>query len=98
MSEPPWAKLTFQPTINWKAGGVRGDCVAGELEYIWPKYCSPTELDPKGRWPSESRLREIDVHTSQLPQANFRDVTSMLGNRTLLVMGDSVMEQFYNTL
>ena len=28
--EPEWAQLTFQPNIDWKAGGVRGDCVAGE--------------------------------------------------------------------
>ena len=30
--EPEWAQLSFQPRIDWKAGGLRGDCVAGELE------------------------------------------------------------------
>ena len=35
--EPSWADLRFQPNIDWAGGGVRGDCVAGELEYILPK-------------------------------------------------------------
>ena len=95
--EPPWADLTFQPNINWEKGGVRGDCVAGELEYIMPKYCSPRP--PRARnWPSEERLNSIDVHSAGKPQANLKDVVEMLPNRTILLMGDSVMEQFYNTL
>jgi len=97
--EPSWANLTFQPTIDWKAGGVRGDCVAGELEYIMPKYCSPEPLKAMpGTWPSEERLKQIDVHASGLPQASMAQVASMLKGRVLLLMGDSVMEQFYNTL
>ena len=92
------ARLSFQPRINWKAGGVRGDCVAGEIEYILDKYCSPRERDPRGRWPSEARLNAIDVHSRDLPKASFAEVVRLLRNRTLLVMGDSVMEQFYNTL
>ena len=47
---------------------MRGDCVAGELEYIMPKYCSP-RAKTAGGWPSEARLREADVHASGLPQA-----------------------------
>ena len=35
--ELSWADLRFQPNIDWAGGGVRGDCVAGELEYILPK-------------------------------------------------------------
>jgi len=68
VSEPSWVDLTFQPRIDWRGGGVRGDCVAGELEYIMPKYCSP-RAKTAGGWPSEARLREADVHASGLPQA-----------------------------
>ena len=94
--EPQWADLKFQPNIDWKAGGVRGDCVAGELEYIMPKYCSPIER--KGNWPSEQRLNQIDVHTAGKPTAMLSEIIELMPNRTLLLMGDSVMEQFYNTL
>lgn len=94
--EPAWADLTFQPGINWHAGGIRGDCVAGELEYIKPKYCSP---HPRvGNFPSEERLNQIDVHVADKPKASLWDVVKRLPNRTILLMGDSVMEQFYNTL
>lgn len=76
--------------------------MAGELEYILPKYCSPDpswhERRGKGRWPSEERLRKIDVHAESLPQATLAEIVTLLPNRTLLLMGDSVMEQFYNTL
>ena len=95
--EPAWAELTFQPGINWKAGGVRGDCVAGELEYIMPKYCSRHRL-PRGNWPSEERLERIDVHSADKPKASLAEIVGILPNRTILLMGDSVMEQFYNTL
>ena len=72
--EPSWADLTFQPSLDWKGGGVRGDCVAGELEYIMPKYCDPVPRDGsaanlrKGEvpFPSEQRLAEIDVRTRRL--------------------------------
>ena len=96
--EPSWADLSFQPGINWKLGGVRGDCVAGELEYIMPKYCSPPAREPRGPWPSEARLNEIDVHSQGKPKAMLTEIVRLLGNRTLLLMGDSVMEQFYNTV
>jgi hypothetical protein len=95
--EPTWAKLSFQPRIDWHAGGVRGDCVAGELEYIMPKYCSP-RVPPARNWPSEDRLNQSDVHAANRAQANLADVVELLPNRTILLMGDSVMEQFYNTL
>ena len=158
-----WADLTFQPSLDWKGGGVRGDCVAGELEYIMPKYCDPVPRDGtaatlrKGEapFPSEQRLAEIDVraplqpyvrrlqpyvigcrmhtlhvhahvhahahahvhcmrtrctrpyptptpnpnpnpnqvHTAGLPKALMADLVRTVGNRTLLFMGDSVMEQ-----
>ena len=100
--EPAWADLTFQPSIDWKGvrghgTGVRGDCVATELEYIMPKYCSPS-VRTSALWPSEQRLRAADVHTQGLPQSTMRELVTLLAGRTLLVMGDSVMEQFYNTL
>ena len=47
--EPSWADLTFQPNIDWNGGGVRGDCVAGELEYIMPKYCDPAPAENRKR-------------------------------------------------
>ncbi|KAL1499715.1 hypothetical protein AB1Y20_012413 [Prymnesium parvum] len=97
--EPSWAQLSFQPRIDWSRGGVRGDCVAGELEYILPKYCAHhPRRAAAGGWPSEERLRRIDVHASRLPQASLAAVARLLANRTLLLMGDSVMEQFYNAL
>ena len=47
---------------------MRGDCVAGELEYILPKYCDPVPRDGAAAlrrgekpFPSEKRLAEIDV-------------------------------------
>ena len=74
MHHRSWADLTFQPSLDWKGGGVRGDCVAGELEYIMPKYCDPVPRDGsaatlrKGEvpFPSEQRLAEIDVRTRRL--------------------------------
>mmetsp|Transcript_15089 Transcript_15089/g.32231 ORF Transcript_15089/g.32231 Transcript_15089/m.32231 type:complete len:443 (+) Transcript_15089:256-1584(+) len=99
--EPGWVNLSFQPAIDWKAGGVRGDCVAGELEYIMPKYCSPSWQSARkasAGWPSEDRLIKADVHANQLPQAGMSQLAALLKGKTLLVMGDSVMEQFYNTL
>ena len=95
-AEPAWAQLAFQPRIDWAAGGIRGDCVAGELEYIMGKYCSP---QPRaGNWPSEERLNQIDVHSQGKPKSDLADIVRLLPNRTILLMGDSVMEQFYNTL
>jgi hypothetical protein len=61
-----------------------------------PKYCSARPRS--GNWPSEERLNAIDVHSAGRPKANLADVVNLLPNRTLLLMGDSVMEQFYNTL
>ena len=34
----------------------------------------------------------------RLHQATMTELVYLLGNKTLLLMGDSVMEQFYNTL
>lgn len=101
--EPAWAKLAFQPRINWQAGGIRGDCVVGEIEYIEHKYCEPTSTirkhDPRiSLWPSEERLEAADVYSQPLPKATLTDLANMLPNQTLLIMGDSVMEQFYNAL
>ncbi|EOD39388.1 hypothetical protein EMIHUDRAFT_439876 [Emiliania huxleyi CCMP1516] len=81
VSEPSWVDLTFQPRIDWRGGGVRGDCVAGELEYIMPKYCSP-RAKRAGGWPSEARLREADVHASGLPQAGLGELAALLGGKS----------------
>ena len=70
---------------------------AGELEYILPKYCSPRPRSSP-LWPSEERLRAADVHVAGLPQASMTELVTLLRNRTLLLMGDSVMEQFYSAL
>jgi len=97
--EPAWAKLDPQPRIDWAAGGVRGDCVVGEWEYIMPAYCQPPSVTPRlGKRPSEARLEAADVHTQRLPQAHLREVATLLPNQTLMLIGDSVMEQFYNAL
>lgn len=60
------------------------------------KYCSPQPRT--GNWPSEERLNQIDVHSQGKPKADLTDIVKLLPNRTILLMGDSVMEQFYNTL
>ena len=100
--EPSWVNLSFNPRIDWKHGGMRGDCVVGEYEYIIDKYCSPDNTDgtdeDRHDYPSEARLRAADVHAALLPQSNLAEVTTLLPNRTLMVIGDSVMEQFYNVL
>ncbi len=83
---------------------MRGDCVVGEYDYIMPAYCSPPDSPASratalgGSWPSESRLNAADVHTQHLPQSDLGEIVRLLPNRTLLVVGDSVMEQFYNAL
>ena len=100
--EPPWVRLDFQPRIDWRGGAVRGDCVVGEIEYILPAYCSPP--GQTRRWgtrvnlPSEERLEAADVHSAHLPKSRLREVAQLLPNQTLLMVGDSVMEQFYNAL
>ena len=106
--EPAWANLSFQPRVDWHNGGIRGDCVISEFLYTNHKYChrgrrvgtkpgpgQPTEADA---WPSLERLAAIDVHTNQMPQGNVRDLAEVMDKRTLLIMGDSVMEQFYGVL
>ena len=40
----------------------------------------------------------MDVHSQHLPQADLEALTALLPNRTLMLMGDSVMEQFYSAL
>jgi len=103
--EPPWVNLSFQPRIDWKAGGIRGDCVVGEIEYISIFYCDPPSKPASGHlptahsnWPSEERLELADIHSQALPKASLAELTRLLPNQTLLIMGDSVMEQFYNAL
>ena len=96
--EPSWAKLDFQPRIDWAGCGVRGDCVVGELDYILDKYCDPHGPLQSNAWPSEERLRQIDVLSQALGQDGLGAVAALLPNRTLMLMGDSVMEQFYNAL
>ena len=99
--EPSWVNLSFQPRIDWQAGGLRGDCVVGEYEYIMHAYCDPPGAHTPaalGQRPSLERLVSADVHTQALPKAGFAELAALVGNRTLLIMGDSVMEQFYNAL
>ena len=98
--EPPWVNLAFQPRIDWSAGGLRGDCVVGEIEYISRFYCDPPGTQPtfRGKFPSEDRLDAADVYSAPLPKASLTDVARMLPNQTLLIVGDSVMEQFYNSV
>ena len=63
--------------------GVRGDCVATELEYIMPKYCDPT---PRSRpFPSLERLASVDVHSAGLAQGGMAELVHLMGNRSLLV-------------
>ena len=86
--EPAWADLTFQPSIDWKGvrghgTGVRGDCVATELEYIMPKYCDPTPR--AGPFPSLERLASVDVHSAGLAQGGMAELVRLMGNRSLLV-------------
>ena len=86
--EPSWADLTFQPSIDWKGvrghgTGVRGDCVATELEYIMPKYCDPTPR--AGPFPSLERLASVDVHSAGLAQGGMAELVRLMGNRSLLV-------------
>ena len=81
--EPSWADLRFQPNIDWAGGGVRGDCVAGELEYIMPKYCDPTPR--AGPFPSLERLASVDVHSAGLAQGGMAELVRLMGNRSLLV-------------
>ena len=97
--EPSWVDLDFNPRIDWHHGGVRGDCVVGELEYIKDKYCRPEGApSTPHNWPSEARLRHADVHSKHLAQSALSEISTLLINRTVIVMGDSVMEQFYNAL
>ena len=63
--------------------GVRGDCVATELEYIMPKYCDPTPR--AGPFPSLERLASVDVHSAGLAQGGMAELVRLMGNRSLLV-------------
>ena len=38
------------------------------------------------------------MHSAGKPTALLGEIISLLPNRTVLLMGDSVMEQFYNTV
>eukprot|EP00908_Phaeocystis_cordata_P015524 Transcript_26678.p1 GENE.Transcript_26678~~Transcript_26678.p1 ORF type:complete len:354 (-),score=140.53 Transcript_26678:492-1553(-) len=99
--EPDWVQLSFQPRIDWKGGGVRGDCLVGEYQYMMQSpYCTPPgQPAPTGKkWPSPERLEAADVHSQALPQSQLAEVAAQLPDQTLMLMGDSVMEQFYNAL
>ena len=83
---------------------MRGDCVVGESDYLVPKrYCDPPSADASAQssipnFPSLERLRAADVHSAALTKSTFAQLASLLPNRTLVIMGDSVMEQTYNAL
>jgi len=99
--EPDWVQLSSQPRIDWAGGGVRGDCLVGEYDYMMMSpYCTPPGLPtPTGKkWPSPERLEAADVHSKHLPQCDLAEVAALLPDRTFMLMGDSVMEQFYNAL
>jgi len=99
--EPPWVNLSFQPRIDWNRGGVRGDCVVGEYNYIMPAFCEPPGRGGGQRRtgvPSEERLEAADIHSLGLAQAGLAELAMQLPNRTFMLQGDSVMEQFYNAL
>ena len=102
--EPQWAQLSTATRIDWRHGGVRGDCVVGESDYLVPKrYCDPPSADASAQssipnFPSLERLRAADVHSAALTKSTFAQLASLLPNRTLVIMGDSVMEQTYNAL
>ena len=69
--EPDWVQLSSQPRIDWAGGGVRGDCLVGEYDYMMKSpYCTPPGLPtPTGKkWPSPERLEAADVHSKHLPQ------------------------------
>ena len=69
--EPDWVQLSSQPRIDWAGGGVRGDCLVGEYDYMMMSpYCTPPGLPtPTGKkWPSPERLEAADVHSKHLPQ------------------------------
>ena len=72
----------------------------GEIEYIRNVYCDPPGTRPSSPniFPSEDRLEAADVYTQNLPKSSLSDIARRLPNQTLLIMGDSVMEQFYNSL
>ena len=99
--EPDWVQLSSQPRIDWAGGGVRGDCLVGEYDYMMKSpYCTPPGLPtPTGKkWPSPERLEAADVHSQHLPQCGLAEIAALLPDRTFMLMGDSVMEQFYNAL
>ena len=77
---------------------MRGDCVVGEIEYLMDKYCSPNTQSSSIGWPSEERLEQIDVHSRRLEQDGIGAIAELLPNKTLMLMGYSVMEQFYSAL
>lgn len=73
----------------------------GEYDYIMPAYCAAPGEKPRRtnkKWPSEERLIAADVHSQGLAQVGLGEVSRRLPNATFMLMGDSVMEQFYNAL
>lgn len=80
---------------------MRGDCVVGEYNYIMPAFCEPPGRGGGQRRtgvPSEERLEAADIHSLGLAQAGLAELAMQLPNRTFMLQGDSVMEQFYNAL
>jgi hypothetical protein len=86
--EPAWVNLTFQPGIDWLGGGVRGDCVAGELEYLWPKYCSPPTVRfvPCGGGHADAQLSSFttgSIHSSAHSQLTQSTACSVYTSRQI---------------
>ncbi|EOD10704.1 hypothetical protein EMIHUDRAFT_105133 [Emiliania huxleyi CCMP1516] len=73
-----------------------------DLRYIMPAYCNPpgqpSVVNRHAKWPSLERIEAADVHVHALPKAALGDIVKRLPNRTFMLMGDSVMEQFYNAV
>ena len=77
--------------------GARAPCMTGAASRGRPSGAGAAVAETT-RWPSLERLSAIDVHTNGMPQGTLAELSSAMRGRTLLVMGDSVMEQFYNSL
>uniref|UniRef100_A0A7S3X3Q8 Uncharacterized protein n=2 Tax=Emiliania huxleyi TaxID=2903 RepID=A0A7S3X3Q8_EMIHU len=66
-----------------------------------PAFCEPPGRGGGQRRtgvPSEERLEAADIHSLGLAQAGLAELAMQLPNRTFMLQGDSVMEQFYNAL
>ena len=82
--EPDWVQLSSQPRIDWQGGGVRGDCLVGEYDYMMKSpYCTPpgTPTPTSKKWPSPERLEAADVHSKHLLQCRTVKVPSRARSR-----------------